>query len=69
MELDFGPALSAFRQEVRAYIRENLPIDIRKKCEQERMYMTPVDAKRWHHILGVRGWACPHWPKATGGPG
>ncbi len=69
MHLDFGPELDAFRQDVRAFIRENLPDDIRKKCEQERMYMTPADAKRWHRILATRGWACPHWPVDAGGPG
>ena len=69
MDLDFGLELNAFRREVRTYIRENLPDDIRLKCEQERMYMTPVDARRWHNILAARGWACPHWPTEIGGTG
>ncbi len=69
MDLEFGPELDTFRREVRAFIRENLPDDIRLKCEQERMYMTPADAMRWHNILASRGWACPHWPVEVGGTG
>lgn len=69
MDLSFGPELDAFRQEVRSFIRENLPDDMRKKCEQERMYLSPEDQLQWHLTLAKRGWQCPHWPTEVGGTG
>ena len=69
MDLSFGPELDNFRQEVRSFIRENLPEDMRKKCEQERMYLSPEDQLRWHNILAAHNCQCPHWPKEVGGTG
>jgi len=57
-----------FRDEVRAFIADNLPEDIR-----ERMRLghpaEKADTIRWQRILNARGWAAYSWPKEWGGPG
>ncbi|HEY1385493.1 MAG TPA: acyl-CoA dehydrogenase family protein [Dongiaceae bacterium] len=63
------PEVRAFRQEVRDFVGANLPDDIRRRVAQERMDLPRADQQRWHKILRAKGWACPGWPKAHGGPG
>jgi alkylation response protein AidB-like acyl-CoA dehydrogenase len=63
------PDLRSFREDVRTFVRANLPEDIRRKVAQERMDLPREDQQRWHKILRAKGWACPGWPKAHGGPG
>ncbi len=68
MDLRFTPEEQAFREEVRTFIRDNLPRDIR-----ERMYLgdkaSKEDIVAWQRILNKRGWAAYSWPKEYGGPG
>ncbi|HWA48010.1 MAG TPA: acyl-CoA dehydrogenase family protein [Dongiaceae bacterium] len=61
--------LRGFREEVRNFVRTALPDDIRRKVAQERMDLPRADQQRWHKILRAKGWACPGWPQAYGGPG
>src|ERR1700738_1756034 len=58
----------AFRDELRAFIRDNLPEDIR---ERMRLGYAPrkEDTARWQRILNERGWSAYNWPKEYGGPG
>src|SRR4051812_9963073 len=58
----------AFRDEVGAFIRDNLPADIR---ERMRLGYGPrkEDTVRWQRILNQRHWAAYSWPKEWGGPG
>jgi len=58
----------AFRHEVRAFFRENLPEEIRRTM----MTGLPIGrelADRWHKVLIAKGWAAPTWPKEHGGTG
>ena len=68
MDLRFTPEELAFRDEIRAFIRDNLPGDIR-----ERMRLgysaRKEDTVAWQRILNKRGWAAISWPKEWGGPG
>src|SRR5271169_1407634 len=68
MDLRFTPEELAFRDEVRAFIRDNLPADIR---ERMRLGYSPSkeDTVAWQRILNKRGWAAISWPKEWGGPG
>ena len=68
MDLSFTPEELAFRDEVRAFIRDNLPTDI---CERMRLGYSPrkEDQVRWQRILNKKGWAAHSWPKEYGGPG
>lgn len=68
MDLRFTDEENAFRAEVRAFIRENLPADIHARMQEHRA-LQKTDVVRWQRILNARGWATPSWPKAWGGPG
>ena len=58
----------AFRAEVRAFVRDNLPASIRDKVVAGR-HASKDDYVRWTRILADKGWAVPHWPKEWGGTG
>lgn len=66
MNLDLTYEQIAFREEVRAFIQERLPEDIRERMRQGHLASKP-DTVRWQRILAERGWAAPHWPRAYGG--
>ena len=58
----------AFRHEIRAFFRENLPEEVRRTM----MTGLPIGrelADRWHKVLLAKGWAAPTWPKEHGGTG
>lgn len=63
-----GCADHAFRQEVRRFLQEAVPPDIRA-AKRAHCLITREQAARWHRILHARGWAAPGWPREHGGPG
>ena len=66
MEFTLDPADEAFRQEVRAFIRENLPEDVARRGKQG-YHSNPKDVRLWTRILNAKGWAAFHWPAEHGG--
>src|SRR6184192_2846189 len=58
----------AFRDEVRGFIRDRLPEDIRDRLRLGHP-TTKSDIVRWQRILNEKGWAAYSWPKQHGGPG
>ena len=50
MELAFGDEDLAFREEVRAFIRDNLTIEIAESVSRGRA-LTKQDIQRWQRIL------------------
>ncbi len=68
MDLRLTPEEIAFREEVRSFIRDNLPADIR---ERMRLGHRPrkQDTVAWMRILNKKGWAAPNWPVEHGGTG
>jgi alkylation response protein AidB-like acyl-CoA dehydrogenase len=68
MDLDFSPEEHAFRAEVRAFIKANLPAATRAKVMGDRP-LDKADIVEWQRILNKRGWATPSWSKEYGGPG
>lgn len=68
MELEFTLEEEAFRQEVRTFIRENLPESIRQKLTEGRS-ISPDELRQWTKILHRKGWATPRWPVEYGGTG
>lgn len=66
MDLELTPAQSAFRDEVRAFVEERLPADIRARLRAGHP-PRKQDTVIWQRILNERGWAAPHWPKRYGG--
>jgi len=68
MDLAFTPEEQAFRQEVRTWVRANLPEDLAHKV-RNNLHLSRDDLQRWAKILGKKGWLVSGWPKAFGGPG
>jgi len=59
-------SLDAFRQEVRSFLDENLPPELRKGTRRD---LPSALMKKWIVALGERGWITPAWPKEYGGGG
>jgi alkylation response protein AidB-like acyl-CoA dehydrogenase len=68
MDLNYSPEEQAFREEVRVWLRENLPADLREKVSAYD-HLGKDDLQRWHRILAKQGWVAPSWPKEWGGTG
>lgn len=69
MNLQFDARHEAFREEVRAFLRENLSAEI---VLRTRVGMHPPDEddrRWWNRVLYERGWSAPHWPAEYGGAG
>ena len=58
----------AFRDEVRAFIKANLPPELAQKARRQS-HIAKADVVAWHKILHRRGWSAPSWPREHGGPG
>ncbi|MGH1359896.1 MAG: acyl-CoA dehydrogenase family protein [Burkholderiaceae bacterium] len=65
-----GIDYEAFRREVRAFIKANLPDDLRETGRLSTG-LTPRMAPgiAWQKIRHANGWAAPSWPVEYGGPG
>ena len=60
----------AFRDEVRTFLREKLPMDVHERwLEAGKIFPDRDDGVRWHKILYEQGWIAPNWPVEFGGPG
>ncbi|MES2974008.1 MAG: acyl-CoA dehydrogenase family protein [Pseudomonadota bacterium] len=68
MDLAFTPEEQKFREDIRAWVRTNLPQDISHKVHNA-LHLTKDDMQRWAKILGKKGWLGHAWPKEFGGPG
>ncbi len=68
MDMSFSPEELAFRDEVRAGIRNAMPPHIRQKADVDGSFDTK-ETIEWHKILHKLGWIAPHWPKEYGGTG
>jgi pimeloyl-CoA dehydrogenase large subunit len=68
MDLRFTPEETAFRHEVRAFVRGALPHAVQAKLVEGR-HLAKDDLVVWQRILNAKGWAVPHWPKEWGGTG
>ncbi|MEO8296314.1 MAG: acyl-CoA dehydrogenase family protein [Burkholderiales bacterium] len=66
MDIELSPQQQAFREEVRAFIKQRLPAEIRDRL---RKGFSPrkQDIVTWQRILNEKGWAAPHWPREYGG--
>ncbi|MBP6580027.1 MAG: acyl-CoA dehydrogenase family protein [Sphingomonadales bacterium] len=68
MDMEFNAEDLAFRDEVRAFIAENYPADLRGK-QDEGDELSKEDFLAWHRILHKKGWVAPAWPVEYGGTG
>ncbi len=68
MNIDFSDQELKFRDEVRAFLREKFPEDLRQK-QAAGIALSKEDIVRWQKILFERGWAAVNWPVEYGGTG
>ena len=68
MDLNYSQEELAFRDQVRGWLKANLPADLRDKIASYAE-LSREDLLRWHKILAKQGWVAPSWPKEWGGTG
>ncbi|MFT6431715.1 MAG: alkylation response protein AidB-like acyl-CoA dehydrogenase, partial [Halopseudomonas sp.] len=66
MEIHYTPEELAFRDEVREFLKTELPDDIAAKVKNGKN-VSKDDHNRWQKILSKRGWYAPGWPVEHGG--
>jgi alkylation response protein AidB-like acyl-CoA dehydrogenase len=68
MNIDLTREELAFRDEVRKFLADEYPEDIRRK-RNEGVTLTRDDMIRWQKALNDRGWFAVNWPVEYGGTG
>lgn len=68
MDLNYTPEQEAFRADVRQFLEDNLPADIRERV-QKSLRPDKAMTQRWQKILFDKGWGASTWPQEFGGPG
>jgi len=68
VDIRFTAEDKAFRAEVRAFLRDNLPDDL-ARLEGQGFHLHRDQVSGWHRKLYAKGWVAPNWPKEYGGPG
>lgn len=67
--MDFQPdaGLEAFREEVRQFLQNQIPAELKG---QQRCTRSPREQiMRWQELLNQRGWGAPYWAREHGGTG
>lgn len=68
MDLSVSQDLQDFREQVRAFLRENLTPELVRAGKRATSIFPDFDAStRWQKILNNKGWVAPGWPKEHGG--
>ena len=68
MDLSFTAQETAFRAEVRDWVKGNLPPTLSHKVHNA-LRLTRDDIQGWARTLGSKGWLAWSWPAEFGGPG
>lgn len=68
MNIHFTPEEQAFRDEVRAFLKQQLPADIANNVRLGRA-LSKREHQRWQAILNKQGWYAINWPEEYGGTG
>ncbi|PEQ14324.1 acyl-CoA dehydrogenase [Novosphingobium sp. PC22D] len=70
MDIDLSPADAAFREEVRAFLREHLPQAVKDgAAATPSVFVEPDIGQAWNAVLNEKGWLGYQWPKEHGGTG
>jgi alkylation response protein AidB-like acyl-CoA dehydrogenase len=67
MDMAFDAKDEAWREEVRSFMRENLPPDVAHKVHNGFGVSKP-EIMDWHAKLYAKRWVAPNWPAQWGGP-
>lgn len=68
MNLTFTADELAFREQIRAFVKQELPLPVKAKM-QAGDELGKEDYVDWQDRLNARGWLAPNWPKEYGGTG
>jgi alkylation response protein AidB-like acyl-CoA dehydrogenase len=68
MNVDFSKEELAFQQEVRTFLKDKYPDELRKKTDSG-IALSRDDFIRWQKIMYQQGWAAVNWPVELGGTG
>jgi alkylation response protein AidB-like acyl-CoA dehydrogenase len=68
MELNYTAVEESFRSEVRAFLEQELPEEMRATARAGIRHSS-ADLRRWQQILHRRGWGAGLWPERFGGAG
>ncbi|WP_223536531.1 acyl-CoA dehydrogenase family protein [Pseudomonas sp. GL-B-16] len=68
MDIEFTVQEQAFRQEVRAFLRDNLPGELSERISLGKR-LSKTHQVQWMQILDRQGWLAPGWPVEFGGTG
>jgi len=66
MDLTYTPEENAFREEVRAFLKAQLPPEVAARVAAGKP-STKADYELWHARLNAQGYLAGPWPKAFGG--
>ena len=69
MDLAFTQDEQAFRDEVRTFLHDKLPDDLRRRVHLGDGSKIKQDIPRWQKILVEQGWGASAWPVEFGGTG
>jgi alkylation response protein AidB-like acyl-CoA dehydrogenase len=70
MDIDLSKEDLAFRDEVRAFLKESLTDEILEAGRLTSGVRSPIEgARQWTKTLAEKGWLCHGWPEEYGGPG
>lgn len=68
MDFEFTPQQTAFRGEVRQFLRANLPPDFKVRNDREELSPQEFEfSRQFAKELAARGWLTMSWPAAYGG--
>ncbi|KAB0489395.1 acyl-CoA dehydrogenase family protein [Pseudomonas vancouverensis] len=68
MNIDFSADEQAFRQDVRAFLRDHLPSELSERIALGKR-LSKEHQVQWMRILNRQGWLAPGWPVEFGGTG
>ena len=68
MNLSFSEEDLKFQSEVRSFIKENYPSEIKEKMDNG-VPVSKDDIVTWQKILSKKGWFAINWPEEHGGSG
>jgi len=70
MDIELSPEDSAFRDEVRAFLKERLPADVKAgAAATPSVFVEPDIGQVWNAVLNEHGWLGYQWPAEHGGTG
>jgi alkylation response protein AidB-like acyl-CoA dehydrogenase len=68
MDIEFTAQEQAFRETVRGWLRDNLPVELSARITQGKR-LSKEHQVQWMQILERQGWLAPGWPQEYGGTG